>query len=257
MGWVRLDDDFYHHRKVIALSLGAKMLFVTGLCYCAENLTDGFVAAGAAKSLTGMLGIRQSAIRELVDASLWHKREDGFEVHDYLQYQPSGADERARRSHLSELRAQAGRRGGKRSAEVRASKSPSKSEANGQANLKQTAQQRGSPDPDPLVVTSPSDLHGWAPDVVATETEKLKAAELVDWLWEVLGRSRHAKHADAIDVVCWAMSYLDGVVVEETIGHLRELTDPPRSARYVATTLRSWGQQRGVEMPEWRGPPSG
>lgn len=258
MGWVRLDDDFYHHRKVMPLSIGAKMLFVMGLCYCAENLTDGFVSTGAARSLCGMQGIKRTAIAELVEAGLWHKRDDGFEVHEYLQYQPSGAEERARRSHLSEQRALAGRRGGLRSGDVRRSKTEAnvkqnrtKPPSNGEANRQAPAKHQRSPDPE-VVLTSRSDLHGWAPGVTTSESEVRKAIELIEWLWEVMAGQSLAKVEEVVDVVCWAMSYLDGVVVEEAIGHLRERPDPPKGARYVAKTLRSWGAQRGVEMPEWR-----
>lgn len=88
MPWVRIDDDFFNHRKVLELSLPAKTVFIAGLCHCNSQLTDGFVSAGAARSIVGSLGAPQKVLKELVDAGMWHKRGDGFDVHDYLHYQP-------------------------------------------------------------------------------------------------------------------------------------------------------------------------
>ena len=96
MTWVRIESGFLRHRKVIDLPIAAKMLFIGGLCYSAENGTDGHISKAALRVLAAELGYR-SVTTPLEEAGLWHKVEDGWMVHDYLTYQPSAAQERARR----------------------------------------------------------------------------------------------------------------------------------------------------------------
>lgn len=102
MAWVRIDDDFFNHRKVLDLSLAAKTVFIAALCHCNSQLTDGFISTGAARSIVGSLGAPQKTIKELVDVGMWHKRADGFDVHDYLHYQPPAQQILAERAKAKE-----------------------------------------------------------------------------------------------------------------------------------------------------------
>lgn len=250
MGWVKIDDGFFDHHKVIDLSDKAKLTFLAGLCHCNKNMTDGFVSAAAARFIVGGLGAPKKVTNELVDVGLWHKRADGFDVHDYLEYQPTAEQERKRRADTKErVRNMRQRRRNPPGNAVTTNVTNGVSNAGG--NTPGNTARTTTPGPVPLVLPSPSDLHGWPPGDLETEDEKRKAIELTQWLWEVVGRSRQAKGTDVFAVVCWALGHLDAHVVEEAIGYLRELGDPPRTARYVATTVRSWASQRGVEMPEW------
>jgi hypothetical protein len=95
--WVKLDDHFDEHEKVVGLSEAAFRAFVEGLCYCSRNLTDGRIPAAKLKRLT-----RTRTAGELVDAGLWHPNGDGVRVHDYLEFQPSSATIRAKRAADSE-----------------------------------------------------------------------------------------------------------------------------------------------------------
>ena len=85
MSWVKIDDAFPEHPKVVPLSDRAFRIHVRALCYCARNLTDGRVPRGAEQ----LLGCTLAQIGELVTAGLWDVRPDGWAVHDYLQYNPS------------------------------------------------------------------------------------------------------------------------------------------------------------------------
>lgn len=249
MGWVKIDDRFFHHRKIIDLSDKARLTFLAALCHCNENMTDGFISSNAARSILGFLGAPKKVTAELTDAGLWHKRADGFDVHDYLEYQPTAEQERKRRADTKErvrnLRQR--RRAGGNAVTPPVTECVTNAAGNPHRNGARTT----TPVPVPVVLTSRSDLHGWAPGVSTSESEIQKAIELIEWLWEAMAGQSLAKPDEVIDVVCWAMSYLDGAVVEEAIGHLRERPEPPKGARYVAKALRSWGAQRGVEMPEW------
>lgn len=96
MGWVKLDDRFPDHPKVVDLSDRAFRAHVTLLCYCAEHETDGIVKTTVAHRAAGIKGTR-----ELVDAGVWHEVEAGYEIHDFLAYNPSRAETQERRRSKS------------------------------------------------------------------------------------------------------------------------------------------------------------
>jgi len=131
MTWVKLDDQFPDHPKVEAAGPMAAWLYVCGLCYCAEHLTDGFIPASKAARLAP---VPAKHLERLCQVGLWTKVDDGYRVHDYLDFQPSGETVRRERKAASER--MANKRG--RSGDVRAkfdesssSPSPSPSVPNG------------------------------------------------------------------------------------------------------------------------------
>jgi len=83
-----LDDRFPSHRKVALLSDRAFRLHVSAICWCAENLTDGRISDRELPLVAHIRGIKATA-RQLQDAGLWDRLEDGWEIHDYLDYNPS------------------------------------------------------------------------------------------------------------------------------------------------------------------------
>jgi hypothetical protein len=103
--WVKLDDHFADHPKILGLSDGAYRAFVDGLCYSARFLTDGHIPTAAVKVVTRR---RPKPVAELIKAGLWEQNGDGVIVHDYLEFQPSRSEVEAK--HLA--RASAGRSGG-------------------------------------------------------------------------------------------------------------------------------------------------
>jgi len=63
-----------------------------GLTYCNQQANDGRFSAASARIMTGYLAspeLGRGAMAELCAAGLWAETADGFEVHDYLEYQPS------------------------------------------------------------------------------------------------------------------------------------------------------------------------
>lgn len=128
MTWVRLDEGFARHPKVAAAGPLAIAMQVAGLCYCNQNLTDGFIPAPVARTLldwqfelndapfqlavtNGMSGhdVDSKLVLELmVESGLWDKERGGYRIHDFHDYQPT-------REHVLEEREQrraAGRKGG-------------------------------------------------------------------------------------------------------------------------------------------------
>jgi len=101
MPWLRLDDKFPRHPKVARLSDRAYRLHVDALCYCAEFSTDGYVESGVELALRGRLAgvsrIRKRPLYELVDGGLWAPVNGGYLIHDFLDYNPSAAEIKAKR----------------------------------------------------------------------------------------------------------------------------------------------------------------
>lgn len=87
MTWLRIDDRFTEHPKVVGLPDGAFRLHVHALCYAARNLTDGRITTGALRGLRGT--VRQAAT--LVEAGVWEKASGDWQIHDYLKYNPSSS----------------------------------------------------------------------------------------------------------------------------------------------------------------------
>lgn len=105
MSWVRLDDTFPEHPKIVALSMDARWEFLVGLCYASRYLTDGFIPAS-------VVARDRKAVDELVRVGLWAPTGDGdgYRIHDYLDFQRSRADVEEQRKRQSE----GGRRGARK-----------------------------------------------------------------------------------------------------------------------------------------------
>jgi len=84
MGWVRIDDNFADHPKIIGLSDSAFRLYIQALCYSNRQLTDGFIATA--------VYTRMSSLDEadyLIEAGLWEEVEGGYQIRSYDEYQPT------------------------------------------------------------------------------------------------------------------------------------------------------------------------
>lgn len=84
MSWIRLDDNFPDHPKVITLSDKAFRTYVSGLCYSSRYLTDGFLSDPVVKRLDGV-----ESASELEGVGLWSRKENGWEIASYAEYQSS------------------------------------------------------------------------------------------------------------------------------------------------------------------------
>ena len=112
MTWVRLDDGFYQHPKIVRVGVVGMALQVAALCYANHNLTDGFIPSEAVAMLVpGANGV----VAKMVRVGLWDEAEDGYLIHDYTKYQWTKAQ-------IETFRAQkqaAGQAGGQASAKAR------------------------------------------------------------------------------------------------------------------------------------------
>ena len=105
MSWARLDDRFHGNPKVLRVwntQPAAVGLYVMGITYCAQHETDGRVHEWFIASLTPLKRARNTLVKALVDARLWVPAEDGWDLPDYLDFNPSHADLDAKRERERE-----------------------------------------------------------------------------------------------------------------------------------------------------------
>jgi hypothetical protein len=118
-------------------------LHVFALCWCSAYLTDGFIPK---QQLSKLLGVWQgdggpdALVCQLISAGLWEERKGGYEIHDYLEYNPSKRQTLQRRKN----RAIAGRAGGL-----------AKAASKRVANAYQKSAPSPSPSPSPEELSSP------------------------------------------------------------------------------------------------------
>jgi hypothetical protein len=116
--WARVDDGWWCHRKVMALSLAARGLWISALSWSCAQRDDVVPLSFVLKEANG----KQDEANELANAGLWIACNEGWRIHQWSDYQDKS---------LSEKRAEAGRKGGQASRSTK--QTPSKTEANGQA----------------------------------------------------------------------------------------------------------------------------
>ena len=123
MVWAKLDDQFHASKKLgwlePDLMLAAVGLHTLALSYCANQLTDGHIPTAQVVRLAGQpvdnLVAQLLQKGPMGESGLWERAKGGFQIHDYLDYNPSRAqvlDERKRKS-------EGGRRGGFASGKAR------------------------------------------------------------------------------------------------------------------------------------------
>mgnify|MGYP000964136833 FL=1 len=141
MSWVALDDQIFMNKKVARCDPSTKLLYIVGLVYCGNQLTDGYIEQDTLPLLAGMAGIdlanaKQNASK-LVSIGLGDVTADKWHIPDYLDYNPS----REEVLHKKAVRAAAGKLGGLAKA--------SNSLANATANAKQNPSKIVPPSPYP------------------------------------------------------------------------------------------------------------
>ena len=108
MPWFKCDVGIATHPKVLTAGPLALAVQIRAICYAAQNLTDGFIPTFAVPLLTtGMdeihlciqdtgdgVSLSESAAQIdwpsfMVSHGLWHEVCGGYQIHDYLQWNPS------------------------------------------------------------------------------------------------------------------------------------------------------------------------
>ena len=82
MTWIKLDDTLPNNPKILPLSDKAFRLYIEGLCYANQYLTDGFLNSVIVARLNG-----EETKTELIEAGLWDEVQNGVQIHDYCKHQ--------------------------------------------------------------------------------------------------------------------------------------------------------------------------
>ena len=92
MTWVRIDDDLFSHPKFAdawdrePASLG---LWLVSASYSGRHLLDGCVPRRFVSQWFKTTKREHRATQALVSARLWAPNGDGWEIHDWADYNPS------------------------------------------------------------------------------------------------------------------------------------------------------------------------
>lgn len=204
MTWIRVDDHFADHPKVMAL--GHDRLIGLGLwhvaaSYCARYLTDGFVPTAHISPHAP-----PRLLSRMVAVGLFDPVDNGYMLHDWLTYNPS-------REAVKEAQAKkraAGQAGGQASAGARA-----------QAYEVADAQAESNPVPVPqpipvseVLLNVPSARDEWV-DPMAFYQERAKRKSLSEkernWIEDLHARFSRKELVGALQVVPPGTDYLKRV----------------------------------------------
>ncbi|MBM3451358.1 MAG: hypothetical protein FJX78_10365 [Armatimonadetes bacterium] len=156
MPWFRLEGRGAFHHKVLAAGNEAYGAWCRAGQWCSDQLTDGRVPRAVADQIA-----KPKVWAKLIEAGLMHEADGGYQIHDYLDWNPSSEQERAKRDAMREKRREAGRAGGIRSGEVRRGEAEGKQTGSTiEANAKQSAsglleantKQNEAPSPSPIPI---------------------------------------------------------------------------------------------------------
>lgn len=120
MAWIRVESSVARNPKFLSAGPAAAWLWLCGLAYAQDGLTDGFIPTQALPILGA--GRKSAALsRRLVDARLWDVSDGGWMIHDYLQHNRPASEIRRIRA----IRSESGALGGAASWQQRANQSAS------------------------------------------------------------------------------------------------------------------------------------
>jgi hypothetical protein len=204
MPWVRIDEEFAKHPKVVEAGPLGLAMQVAALCYCNQYLTDGFVPRSVVPSLLNLdgLGMRmwmgeiagggedanwKLVVEDVIYAGLWTEEDSGYRIHDYDKYQPSKAEVEAQRARNKVAGSKGGQARAERLAKQSASHTPSDVASEPLADRLAKAQAKSKPVPVPVTdTTTPppppeaeGDLDPWMPAARKLVAEKKANGEKI------------------------------------------------------------------------------
>jgi hypothetical protein len=89
MSYAGIDCSFPFHPKIRALTDAEYRVHSTAIIYANEHLTDGLIT----REVVDMFkGFKPKVVQSLVDRGLWRLHDDGWILHDYLDWNKSRAE---------------------------------------------------------------------------------------------------------------------------------------------------------------------
>ncbi|MER5584064.1 hypothetical protein ABT090_20830 [Streptomyces asoensis] len=218
------------------LSDRAFRLYVSALCWASENLTEGLIRDEELRVIAHIRGMKAAA-KELEDRQLWDRVDVGWQIHDFLEYNPDRAKVQAERQ-ANAARQQAWR--DRKKAQKDAKKSAPKPQTEGGRNAVTATVTNGvsndtpvpPPSPTPASPTekpaskgaAPSTLGPQVPDFARSLVDQMTAAGMVVG-WRLSEPEWFAVHA-----------HIKRSSTEAMVAFARRRwnpADPPQTARYL------------------------
>ncbi len=110
MSWIKIEDGFPDHPKFLKVGPVCGYVALAAMAWSNRNLTDGFIPNQQVPRLANLEGIcdeergssndyvhTSEIVAALVEAGLWDPAEDGFQIHDYHDHQPTADSIKQRR----------------------------------------------------------------------------------------------------------------------------------------------------------------
>jgi hypothetical protein len=221
---------------VALLSDRAFRLYVSALCWSSENLTEGLIRDEELRVIAHVRGMKAAA-KELEDRQLWDRVDVGWQIHDFLEYNPDRAKVKAERE-ANAARQQAWRDRKKTQKEARKAAPPPQTEGQrngvtgGVTNGVSNATPVPPPSPTPASPTEkpaskgagPSSVGPQVPDFARDLVDQMTAAGMiVGWRLsepEWFAVHAHIKRSSSEALVAFARRRWNPA-------------DPPQTARYL------------------------
>lgn len=104
MTWLKLDDGFFDHPKVLAAGKDAALFYLAALCWCSQQATDGLLPPAALPVIAAKVGGAKprKAVDALVVAGLFEIDGPSWRIHDYCEHQRSRSQRDADRDAARE-----------------------------------------------------------------------------------------------------------------------------------------------------------
>ena len=140
MPWAKFDDRFNTHPKVLVAGPLAIALHMRAIIYSSQHMTDGAVGrrqlnhiiqwADDGEDFGGHWPNNSELAERLVAAGLWEATDDGWQIHDYTDWNPSKASALG----AAAVRREAARKAGRASGEARRNRARDRRDAERTAN---------------------------------------------------------------------------------------------------------------------------
>jgi hypothetical protein len=134
MTWFKIDDNLPRNPKMIQASLSAIGLWVEAGAWASASQTDGQVLKRVLHTLHP--DATEEDAQVLVDVGLWEDHGNYWQIHDFLEYNPSKDDIEAEKAR----KIAAGKLGGLRSGKTRRSRKQADAQAGASAQAQASAQ---------------------------------------------------------------------------------------------------------------------
>lgn len=250
LAWFKVDDGFSSSPKVLSIRrrdrLAAVGLWTVAGAWAAKHLTDGFIPAYMLEELAA----EESQVDNLVTAGLWREEGDGYQFHDWHDYQPTRVDvlanrerERARKEAYRAKKSgntgqsPAGTGSDRDAGQERVSghPDPTRPDPTSISNEidERGPRKRGTRIPEPFMLTT--EMREWAAAEVPTADAEASTRRFVDY-W----RAESGAKATKLD---WIATWRNWLRRDADSKKPNRLTPTERAAQTAAAGRRVAGQQ--------------